>query len=296
MVVKEYQPKLYQDFQKIISENRLSHAYLFSGDFSTFEMALAISKALFCQSKQNGEACGVCRTCRMIAEATFPDLKIIEPTGKVIKTDLIRDMVGEFAQSGFEGQSQVFIIKESEKLHPNAANSLLKIIEEPSSDSYIFLLTSDDSKILPTIKSRCQLIHFPSNKTFISQQLEAQGLLKNQAQLLRPLVKDLSDIQTLAKSSKTLDLLKACQYFMTLWLAKSQETYLEVARLAALAVDKNEQEQVFVLLMGLLENEKRSLYQAVYLDALTKARQMWLANVSLQNALDYMVLTVDKLA
>lgn len=200
-------------------------------------------------------------------------------------------MIGEVSQSGFEGKSQVFIIKESEKLHLNAANSLLKMIEEPSSDSYMFLLTSDENRLLATIKSRCQLVYLPPNQVFIQEALEKAGLLPSQARLLVPLVKAFSDVERLAKSSKALDLLKASEAFVDLWLAGSPKAYLEVSRLSRLALDKVEQEQVFLFLMGLLGQQKPTMTLAGSVDHLSKAKQMWQANVSLQNALEYLILT-----
>lgn len=291
MDIKDYQPKVYQAFKQILAQGRLSHAYLLAGDFSTFDMAILLSKTIFCQYQSDHYACGVCRTCQMIEEGTFPDVKIIEPTGTVIKTDVIRGVIGEVSQSGFEGKSQVFIIKESEKLHLNAANSLLKMIEEPSSDSYIFLLTSDENRLLATIKSRCQLVYLPPNQVFIQEALEKAGLLPSQARLLVPLVKAFSDVERLAKPSKVLDLLKASEAFVDLWLAGSHKAYLEVSRLSRLALDKVEQEQVFLFLMGLLGQQKPTMTLAGSVDHLSKAKQMWQANVSLQNVLEYLILT-----
>ena len=70
----------------------------------------------------------------------FPDVTIIRPMNQIIKTERIRELVGQFSQSGIENQRQVFIIEQAEKMHVNAANSLLKVIEEPQSEIYIFFL------------------------------------------------------------------------------------------------------------------------------------------------------------
>ena len=93
---------------------------------------------------ENGLPCGHCRPCRLIAQGDFSDVKLVEPQGQIIKTDTIRQLTREFSQSSFEGQAQVFIIRDADKMHVNAANSLLKFIEEPQSQIYIFLLTADD--------------------------------------------------------------------------------------------------------------------------------------------------------
>lgn len=88
-------------------------------------------------------------------------MTIVAPQGNFIKTDTIRELVKNFSQSGFESSQQVFIIRDAEKMHVNAANSLLKVIEEPQSTIHIFLLTNQEEAVLPTIKSRTQIISFP---------------------------------------------------------------------------------------------------------------------------------------
>lgn len=170
MDLESLQPHLFEEFNHILRSDRMSHAYLFSGDFASLDFALYLAKSRFCEHFQDGLPCGKCRECVLIAENEFSDVKQIKPTGQVIKTDTIRDLLRDFSRSGFESQSQVFIIQDCDKMHPNAANSLLKFIEEPQSSSYMILLTSDESKVLPTIKSRTQVIRFPKNEALLRKQ------------------------------------------------------------------------------------------------------------------------------
>lgn len=123
-------------------------------------MAQFLAKSLFCTDKVGVLPCEKCRNCKLIELGEFPDVTLIKPVNQVIKTERIRELVGQFSQAGIESQQQVFIIEQAEKMHPNAANSLLKVIEEPQSEVYIFFLTSDEEKILPTIRSRTQIFHF----------------------------------------------------------------------------------------------------------------------------------------
>ena len=83
--------------------------------------------------------------------------------------------MGQFSQAGIESQQQVFIIEQAEKMHPNAANSLLKVIEEPQSEVYIFFLTSDEEKMLPTIRSRTQIFHFKKQEEKAHLALRTNG-------------------------------------------------------------------------------------------------------------------------
>ncbi|MGT2948381.1 DNA polymerase III subunit delta' [Streptococcus devriesei] len=291
MELEKLQPKIFQEFKHILKSDRLSHAYLFSGDFASFEMALLLAQSRFCEAPADGLPCGKCRSCRLIAANDFSDVRVVEPSGQLIKTETVRGLLREFSSSGFEGQSQVFIIRDADKMHVNAANSLLKFIEEPQSDSYIILLTRDDSKILPTIKSRTQIFHFPKNTVYLAKKLEQAGLLKNQAEILADLAKDWPQAEEFAQNSKVLDLLKACERFAALLFKSKDLAFLEAARLAQAASDKSEQEWAFELLTLLLSKhyEKRAALDC--LEAVYQAKQMWLSNVNFQNALEYMVIT-----
>lgn len=118
------QPQLFKDFNQILKSDRMNHAYLFSGDFASFDFALYLAKSRFCENLQEGRPCGKCRECQLIEDNDFSDVKIVKPTGQIIKTDTIREMMRDFSRSGFEGKSQVFIIQDCEKMHINAATQL----------------------------------------------------------------------------------------------------------------------------------------------------------------------------
>ncbi|WP_019321780.1 DNA polymerase III subunit delta' [Streptococcus mutans] len=291
MELEKLQPKIFQEFQRILQSGKLSHAYLFSGDFASFEMAVLLAQSRFCDSPIDVLPCGQCRSCRLIAENDFSDVKVIEPEGQMIKTATIRDLLREFSSSGFEGQSQVFIIRDADKMHTNAANSLLKFIEEPQSDTYMILLTQDESRILPTIKSRTQIFYFPKNRAYLIQQLEQEGLLKSQAEILADLSKDPTQAKEFAQNNKLLDLLKACERFTAILFDSKNLAYLEVSRLAQLASEKSEQEWVFQLLTFFLSKNYDKRETLSYLEAIYQAKKMWFSNVSFQNALEYMVIT-----
>ena len=151
--LKTCQPQQFERFVHILEQKQLNHAYLFSGFFGSMEMALFLSKSLFCTEKKGVLPCESCRNCKLINQEEFPDVTIIRPMNQIIKTERIRELVGQFSQSGIENQRQVFIIEQAEKMHVNAANSLLKVIEEPQSEIYIFFLTNDQEQITNHSKS-----------------------------------------------------------------------------------------------------------------------------------------------
>ena len=288
--LKDLQPLVYQQFVTILEQGRLAHAYLFSGDFASFEMALFLSQALFCQEKVGVRPCGKCRSCRLIESNDFSDVTIVAPQGNFIKTDTIRELVKNFSQSGFESSQQVFIIRDAEKMHVNAANSLLKVIEEPQSTIHIFLLTNQEEAVLPTIKSRTQIISFPQNLPYLERILEEEGLLKTQASLIARLVSSQEEAKRLATNKSFIDLLDQAKKFTELLLTDSNRAYLQVGVLVPLAVEKAEQGRLFDVLSLLLEERLTEMIAREKMDAVLKAKKMWQANVSLQNCLEYLTM------
>ena len=288
--LKDLQPLVYQQFVTILEQGRLAHAYLFSGDFASFEMALFLSQALFCQEKVGVHPCGKCRSCRLIESNDFSDVTLVAPQGNFIKTDTIRELVKNFSQSGFESSQQVFIIRDAEKMHVNAANSLLKVIEEPQSTIHIFLLTNQEEAVLPTIKSRTQIISFPQNLPYLERILEEEGLLKTQASLIARLVSSQEEAKRLATNKSFIDLLDQAKKFTELLLTDSNRAYLQVGVLVSLAVEKAEQGRLFDVLSLLLAERLTEMIAREKMDAVLKAKKMWQANVSLQNCLEYLTM------
>ena len=288
--LKDLQPLVYQQFVTILEQGRLAHAYLFSGDFASFEMALFLSQALFCQEKVGVHPCGKCRSCRLIESNDFSDVTIVAPQGNFIKTDTIRELVKNFSQSGFESSQQVFIIRDAEKMHVNAANSLLKVIEEPQSTIHIFLLTNQEEAVLPTIKSRTQIISFPQNLPYLERILEEEGLLKTQASLIARLVSSQEEAKRLATNKSFIDLLDQAKKFTELLLTDSNRAYLQVGVLVPLAVEKAEQGRLFDVSSLLLADRLTEMIAREKMDAVLKAKKMWQANVSLQNCLEYLTM------
>ncbi|OFU73346.1 DNA polymerase III subunit delta' [Streptococcus sp. HMSC10A01] len=292
--LKELQPKIVDRFERILEQDKLNHAYLFTGNFASFDLAQKLAQSRFCQDKMGVWPCGECRSCRLIAEEDFSDVTVVRPQNQIIKTERIRELLKNFSQSGVEGNEQVFIICEAEKMHLNAANSLLKMIEEPQSEVYIFLLTSDENLILPTIKSRTQVFHFHKNEAYLVAKLEESGLLKDQAQLLAAYSQTLEEAQNLQTSKSFFDVTQVCQRFVDLCLAKNDLAFLQVARLSSLADDKEKQDQIFRILEILFSQHIEKESGRTSLDRLFQSRKMWRANVSFQNALEYMIIQPAK--
>ena len=161
-----------------ISAGRVAQAYLLSGPHGVGRRKLAweFAKTLNCEG--GAKPCDACRTCTQIAKGTHPDLHLLEPEGAAgrIKIEPVRAMLGRIALRPFSAATHVVIIDGAERLTEEAANALLKSLEEPSASTKFMLITAALSQCLPTIISRCQLIRCrPLAGEVIAQILSGHG-------------------------------------------------------------------------------------------------------------------------
>ncbi len=155
------QDKAIAVLQNALRHERVPQAYLFSGCEGVGKKftALMLAKALNCREKHD-DACDHCVSCHKIDGGNHPDVRIIEPEGQFIKIDQIRDMQKDVGYKPFEGRRKVYILDNAETMRPEAANALLKTLEEPSADCLIILVTANVYALLPTVISRCQFVRF----------------------------------------------------------------------------------------------------------------------------------------
>lgn len=190
MNVEEVQPLVIQQLQKSLVHHTVSHAYLFEGGKGTGKKAVALwlAQALFCLNPNDGKPCGTCHNCIRIKEENHPDVSQIMAEGQRIKIDQIRELKESLTKSGLETKQKVLILHDADKMTVNAANGLLKFLEEPDGQVVIILLTTQKSAILPTIQSRCQTLTFkPLAKQQLIERLVAEGISENTADLLSQL-------------------------------------------------------------------------------------------------------------
>jgi DNA polymerase-3 subunit delta' len=158
-----------QLLQRSLARGRLGHAYLFTGDQieALEELARTLAKTLNCRQpvKTNGVAtdcCDACPSCKKISEETHADIHWARPESKsrVITIDQMRELMREIQLKAAESPFKVAIIVGADRLNPQAANAFLKTLEEPPPDTILVLLSTEPSRILETILSRCLRLNF----------------------------------------------------------------------------------------------------------------------------------------
>lgn len=195
---EQLQPDLVNRLKRVIDNHELAHAYLLVGPSGAGKTAVArwLALRLFCLHPHNNEPDLTCPECQRILSGNHPDIVEAAPEGRQIKVDRIRYLKSEFTKSTMEGSQKLFIIKEAEKMTTSAANSLLKFIEEPGPGTYILMLTTNKSAILPTIQSRTQVLELaPLNRQDLLNVMADHGISSGQAQVAVGLTDSVSDVE-----------------------------------------------------------------------------------------------------
>lgn len=138
------------------ADDRMAHALLFAGPVGVGKRQLAqgLAQLLVCET---GQGCGECAPCRRIENGQSESLLVVEGEGGSIKLDHVRPIREALALRNWNGR-RVVIIDPADQLNPQSANAILKILEEPPPDTYFFLVSAHLTAVLPTIRSRCQLV------------------------------------------------------------------------------------------------------------------------------------------
>jgi DNA polymerase-3 subunit delta' len=147
--------------QEHIKTGRVPNAYLLAGPEGVGKrmLALEMAKALNCQRAPDGP-CDACALCRQIGKASHPDLHLLSPSGASdqIRIDDVRSLLGRIALRPYNARFQAAILDGADRLTEEAANSVLKALEEPPATTRFILIASRLAECLPTIVSRCQVL------------------------------------------------------------------------------------------------------------------------------------------
>ena len=157
-----------QLLQRSLSDGRVAHAYLFSGNsLDQLELvARSLAQTLNClaptQASGDPDACGHCANCLRIGSSAHPDVQWVRPESKsrIITIDQMRELMKTIHLKAGDAVYKVGIIVAADRLNPQAANAFLKTLEEPPPRSIFILLTTDPGRVLETIESRCLRLNF----------------------------------------------------------------------------------------------------------------------------------------
>jgi len=177
--------------RKTLQKKKIPNSLLFSGPegVGKKDMALVMAKAMNCRQKKD-DACEECASCRAINRRNFPDVMELSPIRDVIRIDQMRILKQTAYFRPMVAKKRVFIVEDAEKMTDEASNSLLKILEEPPHFSHIILITQNPYMIIPTIKSRCQVLTFSRvSRENIEKVLTEKGYEEEKAKIISLLVR-----------------------------------------------------------------------------------------------------------
>jgi len=155
-----WQQLIQEKLVRLNTDTGLAHSLLMGGPagIGKAHLAKSLAFALLCRQK-GAVACGQCSSCRLVMAGSHSDLRWIQPEDSLqIKIDQIRQLVGWANQTARQGGIKVAVIEPAERMNLNAANALLKILEEPAAYTFFILVSAIPAGLLATIRSRCQQI------------------------------------------------------------------------------------------------------------------------------------------
>lgn len=156
------QNEVISSLKRALSENRVSHAYIFSGPEGIGKKTTAriFAGLLLCDDPHDGATCGKCRACRLMENGSNPDYISINTDGASIGVDVIRSIQNDSVLRPVYSKRKVYIVEDAAKMTDQAQNCLLKTFEEPPGHAVVILLTTNYEKLLETVRSRAQHLQF----------------------------------------------------------------------------------------------------------------------------------------
>jgi len=203
--LQEYQPIIYKTFVNALETKKLSHAYLLSGSIGMplKEVAIYLAKSLICDSP-NPLACNECITCLRVDEGNYADMMVFDGENARIKKGDIEKITSNFDKTALEDKGvMIYVLHLVETMTAVAVNSLLKFLEEPGKNIFAFLTTENESKILPTIISRTQVLRFREiDRSKIIKDAENMGVIAEDAEILSGFYNDAKTIKEISESKE----------------------------------------------------------------------------------------------
>jgi len=172
------------------ARNEARHAYLLAGPsgLGRRTLALRFAQALNCtQPIAPGDACGTCRDCKQIQAMQHPDLAVIqaEAEGRILAVEQVRAVQHAFSLKPYQAKFRVALFLRFQEANANAANALLKTLEEAPAHALLILTADSPEGLLPTIVSRCEVLRLrPLQMDTVASFLKGHGAQEEQARLI----------------------------------------------------------------------------------------------------------------
>jgi DNA polymerase-3 subunit delta' len=229
------QPIAYNILKNEINNKTITHAYLFhsSNQYMSSAFALSFAKTLLCPNCTSpNEKCNDCSICKRIDSGNFSELKIIEPDGLWIKKDQLLDLQDDFKMKSLEGDKRIYIVKEVEKLNIQAANSILKFLEEPDPNIIAILTTNDIHNVLQTIISRCQVISLREDVGYDNDNIDITDITNiTLFKIAKSYYKDKQDIYKFLSDEKNVKKIEAIITFIRKYESIKLDVLIEMKKI-----------------------------------------------------------------
>ncbi len=167
MTIIPWHQAVIAQFNQQLSGGLQGHAYLIGmhQGYGGIELTQKLAQQALCSSKSGSSstklgACGFCKPCQLFEAGNHPDFYMVEADGNQIKVDQIRELCQSLTATAQQGGKRVAVISHCERLNTAAANALLKTLEEPGKETLLLLQTDTPGRLIATISSRCQRLHF----------------------------------------------------------------------------------------------------------------------------------------
>jgi len=252
------QPRVAEILEGSLRHDRLAHAYLFAGPRGAgkMEVALHLAQSLFCTELVH-DACGECLQCHRIATGNHPDVHIIVPDGASLKIDQVRALQKEMTMRAVEAGRKVYVLEHVDRMTTQAANSLLKFLEEPPGGVVAILITENSHAVLPTILSRCQILPFaPLPAESIAAKLVAEGIPPGMARVASQITTQLAHARELSQSE---------------WFAQLRNIVIQLVQ----EIKQRNSLALFTIQDQLAKNDRLKEELALFLDLLI----LWLRDI-----------------
>ncbi|MGM9874219.1 MAG: hypothetical protein ACI31G_04915 [Bacilli bacterium] len=321
--LEKYQPVIFHTFKNALNNQTLSHAYLIVGEVGTnlIDTAKFLAKSILCN---DGDpfACDSCINCMRVDSDNYPDLMIFNGEKSIIKKEDVTFIESQFEKTALDDKGiKIYILHLVENMTLEAVNSVLKFLEEPESNIYAILTSNNENAVLPTIISRCQVMHLkPIKREIIIEEAIEEGITREDAELLSYFYNDINLMKSALEKDKIKEYTNAKEALIKFLNAiekdEKEAIYIEEKEIQPLVKNKESMRFFLDLLINffeqiLLKQNNREVLLKSYDEIITtlnnklenidnslielmKGRSLLNLNINSSLLLDHLTLTILK--